>query len=214
MNFMQCPSLEKLTDFLRGLVLETEGAAIQAHLATGCPRCQHNQQWLLEVKRIAPLDDSFDFPAALTARIIAWMPAKASVKPERTPLRTLIAQLLFDSFAPLPLAEARSAAVVDVNAGTSAGRQLLFQVEGYAVDLRIEKMADTYELLGQVLPDDSASPALARLVVHLGAEENEADLTHTDAEGMFRFTALEPKDYALRIVLGEDIIEIPEINVR
>ncbi len=208
---MRCPSLEKLTDFLRDAVVGTERATIQAHLAAGCPSCQHNQQWLLEVKRIAPLDDSFAFPAELTARILAWMPA--AQPPTRTPLRTLIAQLLFDSFAPLPLAEARSATSVDVTAGASTGRQLLYQVEGYAVDLRLEKMAETFDLLGQVLPEDPDSPALAGCPVHLGWDEQDIHSTQTDAEGMFRLSVLPPNAYCLRIVLGEDVIEIPEIKV-
>lgn len=209
---MQCPSLELLTDFLRALVVGTERTAIQDHLATGCTRCQHNQQWLLEVKRIAPLDDSFEFPEALTARIIAYMPAKPAR--ERTPLRTLIAQLLFDSFALRPLAEVRSAAIAEANAGASVGRQLLYQVEGYDVDLRIEKMVDAYELLGQVLPENPTGAEPVGLSVHLRRDESLRLSTATDTEGMFRFTHLQPETYQLQIILGEYIIEIPEISVR
>lgn len=217
---MQCPTLELLTDFLRDLVMGPERATIQDHLATGCPRCQQNQEWLGEVKRIAPLDNSFEFPEALTARIIAWMPTKMptkmSAKPaaERTPLRTLIAQLLFDSFAPPPMAEARFAAVMDENVSSSVGRQLLYQVEDYNVDLRIEKNADAYELLGQVLPEDPTSTELAGLSVQLRRAEIAGVTAITDAEGMFRFTDLMPNSYELRIVLGENTIEIPEISVR
>ncbi len=206
---MRCLSLDHLTDFLRGLVVGTERARIQEHLASGCPHCLQNQQWLLEVKRIAPLDDSFEFPAALTAHILSWMPAKPTV--ERTPLRTLIAQLLFDSFAPLPLAEARSAAVMDANAGTSVGRQLLYQVEQYDVDLRIEKNVEAYELLGQVLLENLNQSELTGLSVYLRDDETPVRSTMTDAEGMFRFTHLAPKSYQLNIVLGEDMIEIPNI---
>lgn len=204
---MRCLSLDHLTDFLRGLVVGTERARIQDHLATGCQHCQQNQQWLLEVKRIAPLDDSFEFPAALTNHILSWMPAKPTI--ERTPLRTLIAQLLFDSFAPLSLAEARSAVVMD--AGASVGRQLLYQVEQYDVDLRIEKVADAYELLGQVLREDPKSAELTGLTVHLEGGETPVHSTVTDAEGMFRFIGLTPKAYQLSIVLGEDMIEIPNL---
>ena len=153
---MRCPSLDKLTDYLRGFGVVTERAQMQEHLATGCPTCQQNQRWLLEVQQIASLDDSFEFPEAITAHIVSWLPAKVPAKPAARPLRTLIAQLLFDSFTPLPLAEARAAAVLDAPTDAAAGRQLLYHVEGYDVDLRLEKMAeaDSYDLLGQVLSEN------------------------------------------------------------
>ena len=207
---MRCPSLEKLTDFLRGLGAETERLRIQDHLATGCLSCEQNRQWLVEVKHLAVQDDSFDFPAALTAHIIAWMPAKSA----RTPLRTLVAQLLFDSFAPPSLAEARAAVGLDADSSTMAGRQLLYEVEDYNVDLRIEKIVDAYELLGQVLPEDPTSTELVGLSVQLRRDESSVVSTTTDTEGMFRFTDLMPNTYELCIVLGEDMIEIPELSVR
>lgn len=208
---MKCPSLDHLTDYLRGLVVGTERAQIQQHLTTGCSSCLHNQQWLLEVKRIAPLDDSFEFPEALTAHIISWMPAK----PARTPLRTLIAQLLFDSFAPPALAGARATTMTNPSPDAFAGRQLLYQVEGFDVDLRIEKAdnAKSFELMGQVLQQDAAVADLSGRMVHLWLDENRPVTTSTDGEGMFRFSQLPPEIYELRIVLPEGIIEIPEVSV-
>jgi hypothetical protein len=204
---MQCPSLETLTDYLRGLVVGNDRALLQEHLATGCPMCQQNQRWLREIQRIAPLDDSFAFPEAITAQIVAWMP----MKPARTPLRTLIAQLLFDSFAPLPLAEARKVVVSETISDATAAQQLLYHVEGYDVDLRLEKVAEAYELLGQVLAADQSE--LAGLTVRLSGDDTTLRTTTTDAESMFRFTDLTPQAYQLRIELGANVIEVPDIRV-
>lgn len=208
---MRCPSLATLTDYLRGLATGAEHHAIREHLATDCPHCLQNQQWLLEVQRIAPLDNSFEFPAAVTNHILSWMP----VKPERTPLRTLIAQLIFDSFTAQPLAEARSVALTDAQADSFAARQLLFQVEGIDVDLRIEKAADaaSFELLGQVLRQDVPHAALAGQVVHLWHDDDQPIAVNLDAEGMFKIGALPPEIYELRILLPDGVIAIPEISI-
>lgn len=208
---MRCPSLDHLADYLRGLVVGTERATITDHLSSECPHCLQNQQWLLEVKRIAPLDDSFEFPEMITAHIVAWMPKK----PVRTPLRTLIAQLLFDSFAPQPLAEVREAAVSNAQADAFAARQLLYQVEGFDVDVRLEKSEDahSYELIGQILQQNDAATPLAGHTVQLWEQEQNPLLASTDEEGLFRFTGLLPETYQLRIMLPQAVIEIAEIVI-
>ncbi|MBL8203585.1 MAG: hypothetical protein JNM09_05090 [Blastocatellia bacterium] len=208
---MRCPSLDRLTDYLRGFGVGTERATIQEHLNMGCPDCQQNQQWLLAVKRIAPLDDSFEFPAAVTAHILSWMPTK----PVRTPLRTLLAQLIFDSFAAPPLAEVRSATMADAQADSFVARQLLYQVDGIDVDLRIEKAADaaSFELLGQVLRQDVPQADLAGQVVHLWQDDIPPIAVNLDAEGMFRIASLSPEIYELRVTLPDGVIAIPEITI-
>lgn len=208
---MRCPSLATLTDYLRGLGTGTEHDAIREHLATECPHCLQNQQWLLEIRRIAPLDDSFEFPAAVTNHILSWVP----VKPARTPLRTLIAQLIFDSFTAQPLAEARSATLTDAQADSFAARQFLYQVEGVDVDLRIEKAADatSFELLGQVLRQDVPNADLAGQFVHLWHDEHPPIVVNLDAEGVFKIGSLPPEIYELRILLPDSVIAIPEITI-
>lgn len=211
---MRCPSLETLTGYLRGLTVGIERTMLQEHLNSDCPHCQSNQRWLTDVQRVAMLDDSFEFPATVTTHIISWMPKK----PAPTPLCTALAQLLFDSFVPQPLTEMRAAVTPDAKADASEARQLLYQVDNFDVDFRLEKTerASTceYELIGQVLLKlDNASVSMEGHSVRLWWDEKNPLHAITDTEGIFRFTGLPSATYQLEITLPEIIIQIPSLII-
>ncbi len=201
---MGCPSLNQLVDFAREQVSSPERETVMAHLATGCPRCQENQRWLAEVLRLTAEDKSFDFPEAALARVVALMRPQPAAT--RTPLGQLIAELIFDSLAPRQLAGVRA------EAGAASGRQMLYRVAGYDIDLRFEPTEDgaAEELIGQALPEDK--PAAAEFTVRLLRDGVEIGRAQTDARGIFKFERIPSGVYDLMIESRGVVINISQAN--
>jgi hypothetical protein len=203
---MHCLSLSSLLDYLRGHLSEAERAAVSEHLAAGCPHCLENQRWLEEVQQLTAQDDSIEFPEPVIASVVARFRRQA-----RSPLRQIVAQLIFDSLFPQQLAPVRA----DL-AGEAApvGRQALYRAEGYDIDLRFERTgeADSEDLIGQILAGQTDRAQLDGLMVQLLCDDAEAAATRTNARGIFRFTRLPAGACDLKIHVPEGEISIPQLR--
>jgi hypothetical protein len=139
---------QEWVDFVRGAVREDEKALMQAHLNSGCQRCQREAKTWLRVRETASRQRASE-PDDSAVRFVK---ASFALTRERQPKRSrqFMAEVLFDSFRePLP-AGVRSAA--------SSSRQLLFGLEDLRIDLRLEPKIDSenVSVIGQIL--DAADP--------------------------------------------------------
>jgi len=117
-----------LVDFARQLAPEEVAAAIQSHLATGCPKCSDVYHFLHRVGGVCRREQAISVPDAALRNAYAILPAGFIPRPGRA--RRIAAQLVFDSFLELAPAGLRSSWQV--------GWQALYRAGDCSLDLRIE----------------------------------------------------------------------------
>ena len=157
---MQHYSLEKWVDFARDVLREDEKAKMQNHLETGCKTCRKELSLWRRLQQTAQREPAYEPPDGAVRTVQAiFENQRAHRQPAR---KSQVAALLFDSFrTPLP---------AGVRSSGSASRQLLYSVESYRVDLRIEPQmnSENVVLIGQVLnstdPEERVSGAPVTLV--------------------------------------------------
>lgn len=205
---MKCPPLNNLLDHARKLLAETESATIETHLQSGCRSCEENLLWLKDTSQLAAQDRSFEFPEDTIKGLVAWF--KAQPAHERPSVKKLIANLIFDSLATQQVAFVRTEIVTGQQAG---GRQMLFQAEGYDIDLRFEGVEDkpTEDLIGQVLPQSDSASVLAGATVQLWQDEKPRLSTEANDQGVFRFAQIPSGIYDLKIQVADDEINIVRV---
>ncbi len=205
---MKCPPLNDLLDQARNLLADTESAAIKAHVLAGCSYCEKNLRWLVEMTQLTAQDRSFDFPEETIKGLVAWF--KSQPAHERLSLRKLVANLIFDSLATQQVAFVRTENI----AGQSpAGRQMLFQAEGYDIDLRFEGVEDNAaeDLIGQVLSHGNSANAIGGATIQLWQSEKPQLSTQANEYGVFRFAQIPSGIYDLKIQVAEDEINIVRV---
>jgi len=206
---MKCPPLHHLFDYSRRLLAETEADAVKKHLLGGCEKCSENLRWIDEALTLAAQSRPVNLSEETIRSIVAWFksqPAHAS----RT-VRKLMANMVFDSSMPNQLAFVRE----KTPAGQPPeGRQMLFQTEGYDIDLRFEGVEDqsTEDLIGQILPNGEAQSVTAGVTVQLWREEQERMRAQTDDQGVFNFRRIPSGVYDLKIQVAEGEINLVRVS--
>jgi len=206
---MECPPLHHLLDYSRRLLAETEADVVKKHLLGGCGKCSENLRWIDEASTLAAQYRPVDLSEETIRSIVAWFksqPAHAS----RT-ARKLMANLVYDSLTPNRLAFVRE----EAPAGQPpAGRQILFQTEGYDIDLRFEGVEDqpTEDLIGQILPNSDAQSMTSGVTVQLWREEQERMRAQTDDQGLFSFRRIPSGVYDLKIQVAEGEINLVRVS--
>lgn len=206
---MKCPPLHHLLDYSRHLLAETEADAVKEHLLGDCGKCSENLRWIDEALRLAAEHRPVDLPEETIRSIVAWF--KSQSAPASRTVRKLMANLIFDSLMPGQLAFVRE----ETPAGQPpAGRQMLFQAEGYDIDLRFEGVEDktTEDLIGQILPNGEAQSVTAGVTVQLWREEQERMHTETDDQGLFSFRRIPSGVYDLKIQVAEGEINLVRVS--
>lgn len=199
---MGCVTLEQLADLLEARSSGSERAAVERHLATDCPRCRANWQWLQRLYQLTAADSTPDPPDWLVSRAVAAFAQKHGA-PREKGIGKILATLIFDSFHPLQPAEVR-------NLG-EAGRQLIYRAAPYDIDLRFLPSENfRYEnVIGQVIglrPDFSDVAGLP-VTVYKGKRKIAA--VETNAVGVFNLENLAQGKYDLTIRLQSEEIRIP-----
>ncbi|GEM_PF-1118613 len=187
----ECVSFEPLLDYLDKRISGAEQQHIAAHLASRCARCLARRNWYVDFKQTTQLAtvEPPDWVLRRAARLFE------TVRRDETAVTRLVqgvAQLLFDSFAQ-PLAGRR--------AMPSMGRQLLYAVEAFNVDLQITGATGANaNLYGQILSVAEAGFAsVADLEVKLSRGGKLYQTTRTNALGEFTFTEVRCDTYELGI---------------
>src|SRR5262249_5207569 len=161
---MKCPPLHHLFDYSRRLLAETEAEAVKKHLLGWCGKCSENLRWIDEAWALAAQSRPVDLSEETIRSIVAWF--KSQPPHASRTVRKLTANLVFDSSMLKHLAFVREKTPAGL---PPAGRQMLFQTEGYDIDLRFEGVEDqpTEDLIGQILPTGEAQSLTPRVTLQL-----------------------------------------------
>jgi hypothetical protein len=161
MNFrgdgMKHSSLEKWADFARGVVGQEEKNAMQNHLETGCKECAKVFSTWRRIHQAARRESAYSPPDSVVRTVKGLGAIHGLGKVSR--MKAGVVQLLFDS--------ARSPLPAGVRSGSETARQLLYGVNDYRVDLRLEPQEDSDKVavVGQIL--NSSDPDKPIGIIHV-----------------------------------------------
>ena len=182
-------------DFSRGVADEPVRAAMQAHLSTGCSRCERTVRVLRGVSATALGEPQFEPPD----RAMRYARALFSLqRPEKTGLARLVGRLIHDSaLAPQP-AGMRSEAQADT-------RHLLYEAGGYYLDVQVEQQRDSgrVSLVGQIAARNNPDAHTANLPVWLLDRTNLVASTLSNRFGEFQLEAAPARNLLLRVPLPD-----------
>lgn len=185
------PSFEALVDVVTG------HQPYSADLATHLSACEHCQQELQSIRLlIAMLRDMADVevPRALLEKLNALMRQRSAQPPRR---RWLQAILLFDSL--------RQPVAAGVRSARSTTRQLVFDIDGCKLDLRIRTHLGRQHLSGQFLGYTGSPPE-----VRLQSDNDTLQATINELL-VFEFPPVPERPHRLQIAFedrGEVVINL------
>jgi len=166
-------------DLVRGTIEPATKDEVEKHLETGCADCKQALANWQHMHSSARKELSYNPPADLVRMVKQEF---AIQHPQAEEKETILAQLVFDSFAHAAPAGIRIAA-----AGANNTRQLLYEGNGLTIDLRFEfQPPQRLFVVGQVLDNKNAYPMPIPLVLFndQGAAVFE---TETTEFGEFQF---------------------------
>lgn len=187
-------------DFVRG-VSNTERGAMDSHLANGCNECAGARDLWKQLHAVALRESNYT-PPGFAVRMAKLEFAAQSFEKGKQPV---LASLVFDTFSRPTLAGVRS--------GAAGPRQMVYEAEGLAVDLRFDGLAfsNTVFLTGQVLDRQVPRVSLEDSAVILWTDKGLA-VAETKANEFGEFSLeLKPQNN-LRLsiqVVGRALIRIP-----
>ena len=185
-------SAEKWSDFVRGVTPPRERDGMQAHLDSGCRQCRDEVAWLEQVKEAAALDRTNDPPIELGASAHAIFQAPEP-KDWMDQLEQLAAELVFDSRNELQPAGVRSVETARV--------RLEYRAGAYSVDLQIEPLDASLDIVGQIAGVGGRTGDLDGAVVQIVAGGRTLAETLTNQFGEFIIEQPRNRNTVLRIFL-------------
>jgi hypothetical protein len=203
---MTCPSQETLVGFVASDLAAMASDEVRAHLAAGCEACARELGLLAELRRLgetAMLED----PPVWVLRRAESLPSEIRENRLSRYLGT-VARLVFDTFRdPLPHG---------VRAGAAAGRQMLYRVGEFDVDVRVDAPgASRFRVSGQVLPGPNRPlEDVAGVEVGIVTEGRTVALSATNEIGEFAFDSLGTGEYSLAIDVNEEILIVEGITLQ
>ena len=191
-------------DFVRGIsILERE--EMQAHLVNGCNDCIAIRDTWKQVHTIAVREAHYA-PPVNTVRMVKLEFAAQAFDKAQQPVH---AELVFDTFGKAALAGVRSAA--------AAARQMVYEADGLAVDLRFDNPACSKRifLTGQVLDRRVPRASIEDSAIILWTQKGLALAeTRANAFGEFHLELEAQNNLRLSIqVAGRALIRIPLANL-
>ncbi len=159
-----------------------------------CTTCSSEFRRLAEFFAYVSPDGLEDVPQATTARILNIYNRRPIAETQSIKRASGLGFLVFDDWA---------TALNERYSGIDS-RQMLYRVDGYDVDLRIEFVANKCHLAGQVLPGiGNAAITLASQDISVHTRLNEF--------GEFEFEPVEPGIYSLKISSDDESLMIEEV---
>ncbi len=197
-------TLEEWADFARKVAPKAEIAMMETHLVD-CKKCREAAHMMSRISEVARRHGPAQPPDSAVRSVRGIFAIHGPKK--AVPVRSLVAELLFDSL-PSPLQ-------AGVRSSVAASRQLLFGSGNYRVDLRFEPQEDSdkVSLMGQVLNAADPVQGLNAVPVVLLLGRKVFAESRTNQFGEFQLEcSLEPR-IELRIKLpGNAEVSIPLVQ--
>ena len=198
--FKHLPFAE-LADLAEGRLAPEARAASLEHV-NACSGCSSKLSRLEQVIGLMRSDEGLDAPPDLVSQAVNLFRARAARDTSPSLTRRILAALSFDSL--------RMAPAYGVRSGQAAARQLLYSAGENDLDLRITESGEGWVVAGQVLGADCAG--LKGEAELQGAETTTRAELNDQCE--FRLPPVKAGSYQLRVRFGDDLIEIPELELK
>ncbi len=182
------------TDFARGVAADADRAAMDAHLASGCPRCQATLALVQRVVAVA--GRAIEAPPA---DVVRWAKAISLVhKPLKSPRFRLIPRLVYDSFA--------AAAPAGLRGEDTISHQALYEAENFVIDLRLEheQGRPVVTLVGQVSDRRDPGRVMPSAPVLLMSKANVVSYAVSNRFGEFQMEYEPAAHLRLRVPVDPD----------
>jgi len=194
-------------DFVREIG-NSEHGEMQAHLGNGCKECSAERDIWKQVHALALCESTYAPPES-AVRMVKLEFTAQRLKSDNGK-QPVLASLVFDTFGKPALAGVRSS--------VAAARQMVFEADGFAVDLRFDSAASSERvfLTGQVLDKRISRAPLEDAEVILWTDKGLA-IAETKANAFGEFSLEFQKQNNLRLsieVFGYTRIRIPLANLR
>jgi hypothetical protein len=184
-------------DFARGMANDTATAAMQAHLSSGCSRCERSVRVLRGVSAAARGEGQHEPPD----RAMRYAKALFSLhRPEKVGFARLVGRLVHDSaFAPLP------AGMRADGQAEQATRHLLYEAGGYYLDVQVEHQPESgrVSLVGQIAARNNTDANTANLPVWLLDRSSLVASTISNRFGEFQLDCAPTRNLLLRVPLPD-----------
>ena len=180
-------------DYVRSTVSSNQNKLMQAHLQSGCSKCERLKGILSKFAAVCSREAAYQIPRAAEQQVKAMIGlAKA---PRRSALQRLWATLIYDSVNDLQ--------PVGVRGTHQINRQVLFHAGDYSVDLRFEheKGSASMVLVGQIANQKTPDELLANLPVILVAGNREVTRSISNTFGEFQLEYVPESDLRLLVPL-------------
>ncbi len=198
--FQHLPFAE-LADLAEGRLTPAARAASLEHVSA-CSRCSAKLGRLEQVLGLMRTDEGLDAPPALVSQAVNLFRARAARDTSPSLTRRILAALSFDSLQMSPAFGVRS--------GQATARQMLYSAGENDLDLRVTQSGEGWVIAGQVLGANCAG--LKGSVELQGAEAKSTAELNDQCE--FRLPPVGDGSYQLRVRFGDDLIEIPELELK
>jgi anti-sigma factor RsiW len=189
---MKHSSIWQWTDYVRSLGDELARSAMDAHLSSGCARCQRIVNVLRAVAAAAPSEAGFEPPE----HAVRYAKAIYSLsRPEKTSLPRLIARLVHDSSrAPLP---------AGMRSQDRTSRHALYEAGSYSLDLQLEQQqaSGLVMLIGQIADRQKPATSTADVPIWLMDRKKLVTSTLCNSFGEFQLEYAPVRDLRLHVPL-------------
>ena len=196
-------SSEKWADFVRSVLGQEEKATMQAHLDAGCAPCSEALAAWARVRDVAAREKEYQPPESAVRTLKGLLAIHG--KPRRA---ADVAAMLFDSLV--------TPAAVGVRSSAGAARQMLYGVDNYRIDLRLEPKTDSdaVSLVGQILISGEPARPVGQTAVALLQGRRIVSTSQTNEFGEFHVECEMTSSLRLQFVLPEGrIIRTPLIEL-
>jgi hypothetical protein len=197
-------NIEDWTDYVRDVANRELRDLMDAHRATGCTRCERRIDALTRLSSVARSEKTIEVPNHLVRSALALFASQSSNFGARR--ASVVARLLFDSFMQ-PLA-------AGVRGQQRLSRQVLYQADGYSLDLRIEQERDSSQLLvvGQVFDRSKPQSPIANVPVLLLSGPRLLQRVDSNDFGEFQLQYEPTTPLSLHLPIPETLTNI-EVNL-
>ena len=195
-------SSEKWADFVRNVLGQEEKATMQGHLDTGCAACSESLAAWVRVRDVAACAREYQPPESAVRTVKGLLAIYG--KSRRV---AGLAAVLFDSLV--------TPGAVGVRSAAGTARQMLYGVDKYRIDLRLEPKteSDTISLVGQILISGEPAGPVGQTAVALLKGRRILSTSQTNEFGEFHMECDMADSLRLQFVLPEGrIIRTPLIE--